>query len=250
MKIFFQPTAKIDLAVAQVTAVSQTQLRQLPPGHARRRFILTYNASTVPVLQLALSGKRLSEQQLFDLGFNFMRAAARHHPGRADPVIRTAASSAGPGRSRSDALQAKGLSPIDVVNAIARAEPDPARRARRRSARPNTTSTSTRSPQTIDELNDLPIKTVSGSTIYIRDVAHVRDGFPPQTNIVRVDGQRAVLMTIQKIGNASTLDIIARIKDAAAADPGGRCRRSSTSRRSAISRCSCARRSTASCARR
>jgi CzcA family heavy metal efflux pump len=210
VKIFFQPIAKIDLAVAQVTAVSQALLRQLPLG-TTAPFILTYNASTVPVLQLALSGKGLSEQQVFDLGVNFLRPQLASIPGAQLPFPYGGKQAQVQVDLDPAALQAKGLSPNDVVNAITLqnlilpagtqkiggSEYDVAVNA---------------SPRRVDELNDLPIKTVGTTTIAIRDVAHVHDGYPPQTNIVRVDGQRAVLVTIQKVGNASTLDIIARVK--------------------------------------
>jgi len=210
VKVFFQPHANIEKAIAQITAISQTQLRQLPPG-TTPPLIITYNASTVPILQLALSGQKLSEQQLFDYGVNFIRTRLVTIPGAAIPFPYG-------GKQRqvqvdldTNALQAKGLSPMDVVNAI----------SAQNLILPSGTSKIGQfeydvdlngSPQTVAELNDLPIKRVGETTIYIRDVAYVRDGFPPQTNIVRVDGQRASLLTIQKTGNASTLDIISGIK--------------------------------------
>ena len=210
VKVFFQPDANISKAIAQITAISQTQLRQLPPG-TTPPLVITYNASTVPILQLALSGQKLSEQQLFDYGVNFIRTRLVTIPGAAIPYPYG-------GKQRqvqvdldTNALQAKGLSPMDVVNAI----------SAQNLILPSGTSKIGQfeydvdlngSPQTVAELNDLPIKTVGSTTIYIRDVAYVRDGFPPQTNIVRVDGQRASLLTIQKTGNASTLDIISGIK--------------------------------------
>jgi multidrug efflux pump subunit AcrB len=210
VKVFFQPHANIEKAIAQITAISQTQLRQLPPG-TTPPLVITYNASTVPILQLALSGQKLSEQQLFDYGVNFIRTRLVTIPGAAIPYPYG-------GKQRqvqvdldTNALQSKGLSPIDVVNAI----------SAQNLILPSGTSKIGQfeydvdlngSPQTVAELNDLPIKRVGNTTIYIRDVAYVRDGFPPQTNIVRVDGHRASLLTIQKTGNASTLDIIAGIK--------------------------------------
>ncbi len=210
VKVFFQPHANIEKAIAQITAVSQTQLRQLPPG-TTPPLIITYNASTVPILQLALSGQRLSEQQLFDYGVNFIRTRLVTIQGAAIPYPYG-------GKLRqvqvdldTNALQAKGLSPADVVNAI----------SAQNLILPSGTSKIGQfeydvdlngSPQTVAELNDLPVKRVGSTTIYIRDVAFVRDGFPPQTNIVRVDGKRASLLTIQKSGNASTLDIISGIK--------------------------------------
>ena len=211
VKVFFQPGAKIDLAVAQVTASAQSQLRQLPPG-TQPPFILTYNASTVPVLQLALSGRKLSEQQLFDIAVNFLRtqlagvsgAQIPYPYGGKQPQIQVDLL---PG-----AMQAKHLTPADVVNAISVQNlilPGGTQKL-------GTTEYDVdmnASPKTIEELNDLPIRTVAGNTIYIHDVAHVRDGFPPQTNIVRVDGSRAALLTIQKVGNASTIDIINNVKN-------------------------------------
>jgi multidrug efflux pump subunit AcrB len=210
VKVFFQPHANIEKAIAQITAISQTQLRQLPPG-TTPPLIITYNASSVPILQLALSGQKLSEQQLFDYGVNFIRTRLVTIPGCAIPYPYG-------GKQRqvqvdldTNALQSKGLSPLDVVNAI----------SAQNLILPSGTSKIglfeyavdlNGSPQAVSELNDLPIKTVGNSTIYIRDVAFVRDGFPPQTNIVRVNGQRASLLTVLKNGTASTLDIISGIK--------------------------------------
>ncbi|MBV9442276.1 MAG: efflux RND transporter permease subunit, partial [Acidobacteriaceae bacterium] len=209
-KIFFQPHAPISNAIAQVTAISQTQLKQLPPG-TTPPLIIMYNASTVPILQLALSGHGLSEQQLYDLGANFIRVQLITVPGTAIP------NSYG-GKQReimvdlnTEALQSKGLGPSDVVNAI----------GNQNLILPGGTSKIgsleyevevNGSPVSVSELNDLPIKTQNGATIYIHDVAHVRDGYPPQTNIVRSDGQRGSLMTILKNGDVSTLDIISGIK--------------------------------------
>ncbi len=212
VKVFFQPGAKIDLAVAQVTASAQAQLRQLPPG-TQPPFILTYNASTVPVLQLALSGKKLSEQQLFDIAVNFLRtqlasvngAQIPYPYGGKQPQIQV--------DLIPEAMQAKHLTPADVVNAISVQNlilPGGTQKIGSLEYDVDVNA----SPKTVEELNNLPIRTVGGNTIYIHDVAHVRDGFPPQTNIVRVDGSRAALLTIQKVGNASTLDIINNVKKA------------------------------------
>lgn len=210
IKIFFQPGANISTALSQVTAMSQTQLRQLPPG-TTPPLIIQYNASTVPILQLGLSGHGLSEQQLFDLGSNFIRVQLADVEGAAIPWPYG-------GKQRQvqvdldpALLQAKQLSPVDVVNAI----------GAQNLVLPSGTSKigpyeydveANGSPLTTSELNDLPLKTSGNTVIYIRDVAHVRDGFPPQTNIVRVNGQRAALMTAMKTGNFSTLDIISQIK--------------------------------------
>jgi len=210
IKLFFQPGANIATGLSQVTAISQTMLRQLPPG-STPPLIIQYSASSVPILQLGLSGRGLSEQQLFDMGANFIRVQLADVEGAAIPWPYG-------GKQRqvqvdldTAALQAKGLSPADVVNAI----------SAQNLILPSGTSKigpyeydveTNGSPVTTAELNDLPIKTSGSTVIYIRDVAHVRDGFPPQTNIVRVNGQRAALMTALKTGNASTLDIIAQIK--------------------------------------
>ena len=210
VKVFFQPGANIERALAQITAISQTQLRQLPPG-TTPPLVITYNASSVPILQLALSGSRLSEQQLFDYGVNFIRTRLITVPGVAIPWPYG-------GKQRQvqvdlniQALQAKGLSPMDVVNAI----------SAQNLILPSGTSKIGQfeydvdmngSPKQVAELNDLPIKTIGTNTIYIRDVAYVRDGFPPQTNIVRVNGKRATLLTVLKSGQYSTLDIIKGIK--------------------------------------
>src|SRR5471032_418175 len=210
VKVFFQPGAKIDLAVAQVTASAQSQLRQLPVG-TQPPFILTYNASTVPVLQLALSGTKLSEQQLFDIAVNFLRtqlasvngAQIPYPYGGKQPQIQV--------DLVPEAMQAKHLTPADVVNAISVQNLILPGGTQKLGSLEYDVDINA-SPKTVEELNDLPIRTVAGNTVYIHDVAHVRDGFPPQTNIVRVDGSRAALLTIQKVGNASTLDIINNVK--------------------------------------
>jgi multidrug efflux pump subunit AcrB len=211
VKIFFQHNANIASAVAQVTAISQAQVRSLPPG-TTPPLVITYNASSVPILQLALGGEGLSEQQLTDIGINFIRTQLATVQGAAIPYPYG-------GKLRQiqvdiddAALQAKGLSPSDVVNAFdAQSLILPAGTAKIGGLEYQVETNS--SPDTIAGLNDLPVKTVNGATIYVHDVAHVRDGFPPQTNIVRVDGQRASLLTVLKSGNASTLDIIARVRE-------------------------------------
>jgi multidrug efflux pump subunit AcrB len=210
VKIFFHQGVQVANAVAQVTAISQPIVRTLPPG-TTPPFIITYNASTVPILQLALSGKGLSEQQLGDIGLNFLRTGLVTISGVAIPYPYG-------GKQRqvqvdldTAALQSKGLSPLDVVNAITVQNLIlPAGTAKIGPFEYQVDMNG--APETVAELNDLPIKTVGSTTIYIHDVAHVRDGFPPQTNIVNVDGKRASLMSIQKNGDASTLDIISGIK--------------------------------------
>ena len=210
VKIFFQPSVDIRTATAQVTSVSQTVLKQMPPGTTPPQ-ILNYSASTVPVLQLALTSNTLDEQKLADYATNFIRPQLLSVPGVAIPT-------AYGGKTREvqidldpQALQEKKLSAQDVANALAQQNQIiPA--GTEKIGRFEYNIKLNNSPLALQELNALPIKTVDGATIYIRDVAHVRDGYPPQTNIVRVDGHRAVLMSILKNGSASTLDIIAGVK--------------------------------------
>jgi len=210
IKVFFHPGANISTAIAQIAGQSQTQLKQLPAG-TTAPLIITYSASSVPILQLALSSPTLPEQQLNDLGLNFVRPQLTSVPGTAIPYPYGGKQRQVQVDLNTAALQANGLSPLDVVNAISAQNLIlPAGTAKIGAFEYNVDMNG--SPTTIKGLNDLPIKTVGTSTIYIRDVAFVRDGFPPQTNIVRVDGRRSTLMTIQKIGSASTLSIIAGIK--------------------------------------
>ncbi len=210
VKIFFHPGVQIGDAVAQVTAVSQTLLRQLPPG-TTPPLIIQYNASSVPILQLSLAGEGLSEQQLGDIGLNFVRTGLVSVPGAAIPYPYGGKQRQIQVDLNTAALQSKGLSPNDVVNAISLQNLIlPAGTAKIGTFEYEVDMNG--APQTVAELNDLPIKTVGTSTIYIHDVANVRDGFPPQTNIVRVNGQRSALMTILKSGDASTLDIISSVK--------------------------------------
>src|SRR5882724_8668776 len=209
IKVFFHPGVNISTALAQIAGASQTQLKQLPTG-TTPPLIITYSASSVPILQLALSGS-LSEQQLNDLGLNFIRPQLTSVPGTAVPYPYGGKQRQVQVDLNTNALQANGLSPLDVVNAISAQNLIlPTGTAKIGAFEYNVDMNG--SPETIKGLNDLPIKTVGTSTIYIRDVAYVRDGFPPQTNIVRVDGRRSTLMTIQKNGTASTLNIIAGIK--------------------------------------
>ena len=210
VKIFFQPNVDIRTANAQVTAISQTLIKAMPPG-ATPPLILNYNASTVPIIQVALSGDGLTEQNLADIGINQLRTPLITVPGAAIPYPYG-------GKQRQvqididpSALQSRGLSGQDVANALA--------------AQNLITPVGTQkigqfeynlqlnnSPLKMDELGDLPIKAVNGAMVYIRDVASVRDGNPPQTNIVHVNGNRSVLMMVLKAGFISTLDIIAGIK--------------------------------------
>ncbi|HUO12337.1 MAG TPA: efflux RND transporter permease subunit, partial [Caulobacteraceae bacterium] len=212
VKIFFQPNVDIRTATAQVTSLSQTVLKQLPPG-ITPPLILNYNASTVPILQLALSSPKMTEQQLFDTGQNFIRPALASVPGSSIPTPYG-------GKERQiqvdldpAALQSKGLSAQDVANALAaQNQIIPAGTAKIGSFEYNVKLNN--SPSAIQKLNSLPIKTVNGATIYMRDVAHVWDGSPPQRNEVRVDGRRAALMNVLKSGSASTLAIIDGVKAA------------------------------------
>ena len=211
VKIFLQPGTSLDTANAQVTAVSQTILRFLPPG-ALPPLIINYSASSVPILQLGLSGQGLSEQQLNDLGQNFIRPQLVTIPGAVIPFPYG-------GKQRQvmvdlnpNLLQAKGLSPQDVLDAMTSENLTlPGGTAKIDGFEYDVRVNS--SPRTVAELNDLPVKQVGSSTVYLRDVANVRDGFAPQTNIVRQDGRRGVLMTILKAGTASTISVVQRVRD-------------------------------------
>jgi CzcA family heavy metal efflux pump len=210
IKIFFQPTVNISQAVAQVTAIGQTALRQYPQG-TTPPLIVQYSASSVPILQLGLSGNGINEQQLNDYGQNFVRTQLATVQGAALAFPYG-------GKQRqvqvdldTRKLQAYGLSASDIVNAISVQNvilPAGSVKMGHIDYQVETNST----PSTIEGLNNLPIKTVNGSTVYVHDIGNVRDGFPPQTNIVRVDGQRASLLSIQKTGKSSTLDIIANVR--------------------------------------
>ena len=211
VKVFLQPTANIQQGIAQITAISQTQLRQLPAG-STPPLILAYSASSVPVLQLALSGQNLSEQELNDYGLNFIRTQLITVPGASVPYPYGGKQRQVQVDLNTTALQSKGLSALDVVNAISVQNLILPTGTSKIGSREYDVSIPNAAPQTIEDLNRIPIKTVGGTTIYMKDVAWVRDGFPPQTNIVRVNGQRSVLLTIQKAGNASTLNVISAIK--------------------------------------
>jgi multidrug efflux pump subunit AcrB len=211
IKIFLQPHSSVDRANAQVVSTSQFALRSLPPG-LQPPEIINFSASSVPILQLGLSGKGLSEQQLNDLAVNFIRTQIITVPGVVVPLPYG-------GKQRQvminmdhNLMQARNVSPTDVLNAVnaqnlilpggtvklGKSELD---------VRANT------SPRTVAELNDLPIKQVGNTTIYLRDVATVSDGFALQTNVVRQDGHRGVLMSIIKAGTASTLSVVSGVKN-------------------------------------
>jgi len=211
VKVFLQPTANIQRGIAQITAVSQTQLKQLPPG-STPPLILAYSASSVPVLQLALSGQNLSEQELNDYGLNFIRTQLITVPGASVPYPYGGKQRQVQVDLNTTALQSKGLSALDVVNAISLQNLILPTGTAKIGPKEYDVSIPNAAPQSITDLNRIPIKNVGSTTIYVKDVAWVRDGFPPQTNIVRVNGQRSVLLTIQKAGDASTLSVISGIK--------------------------------------
>jgi len=212
IKIFFQPRASVDAAVSQVTAIAQTVLKQMPPG-ATPPLIIRYNASNVPVMQYGLSSNTLSEQEVFDLALNQVRIGLSVVPGAAIPYPYG-------GKTRvinldldTAALQSHGLTPADVVNAV----------SAQNLILPSGTSKIggteydvelNSSPAKLEELSDLPVKRANGAIVYVHDVAHVRDGYQPQQNIVHQDGLRGSLITIFKLGSASTLDVVDQVKKA------------------------------------
>jgi multidrug efflux pump subunit AcrB len=210
IKVFFHPGVNVGEAVAQVTANAQEELRLLPPGTVPP-FIIQYNASSVPILQLGLSGQGLNEQQLNDMATNTIRVQLATIEGAQEPYPYG-------GKQREimvdlnqQALEARGLSPANVVNALGGQNviaPSGTIKIGHFEYQVETNS----APLTIAGLNNLPIKAVNGTVVYMHDVAHVRDGNPPQTNIVRVDGRRAVLVNIMKTGKASTLSIIQAVR--------------------------------------
>jgi len=212
IKIFFQPNVDIRTANAQVTAISQTLLKQMPPG-ATPPLILNYYASTVPILQLALSGQGLTEQNLFDLAVTSVRTPLVTIPGAAMPFPFG-------GKFRqiqidldSSAMQARGLSGQDVANALAAQNLILPVGTQKIGAFEYSIQLNN-APAKLEDLADLPIKAVNGGAmVYMRDIAQVRDGNSPQTNIVHVDGNRSVLLQVLKNGAASTLAIVAGIKD-------------------------------------
>jgi multidrug efflux pump subunit AcrB len=210
VRVYFQPNVKIDMAVAQISAIANSATRAMPPGIFPPN-ILRYDASSVPIIQLGLESKTLSEQEIYDLGNNFIRTPLATVQGAAVP---------GPygGKQRQvvvdldpNALYAKQLSPIDVSNAFSQQNLIvPAGTIKvgdtEYAVRVNS------SPEILSDLNNLPVKTVNGATVYLKDVATVRDGFSVQTNIVRTNGTRGVLLTILRNGQASTLDIVNKVK--------------------------------------
>jgi len=211
VKIFLQPTASVDRANAQITAASQTILRQLPPG-TLPPLIVNYTASSVPILQLALSGPGLSESDLNDLALNFLRVQLVTVPGAVVPYPYGGKQREVMVNLDSGLLQSKGLSPQDIVTAVnAQNVIAPSGTAKIDQFEYDVATNS--APRTVEEMNDLPVKVVGNSTIYLRDVSHVSDGWIPQTNIVRQDGQRGVLETVIKAGDSSTLSVVQGIRD-------------------------------------
>jgi multidrug efflux pump subunit AcrB len=212
IKVFFQPGVKIEAAVAQVTSISQTVVRIFPPGTGPP-FILQFSAANVPILQTVLSSDKLSEADLADLGMNFIRTQLATVQGAQIP-------SPYGGKQRNitvdldlGQLYAKGLSPADVVSALtAQNLILPAGTAK--VGNTDYIVRTNASPLILEELNNLPVKNVGGAVVYMRDVAHVHEGFAIQQNIVRVNGQRAAMLTIMKAASASTLDIVKRVKEA------------------------------------
>jgi CzcA family heavy metal efflux pump len=211
IKLYLQPGANISTALAQTAAASQTMMKYLPPGMTSP-LVIIYSASTVPVIQIGLTSDIMSEQQLFDVATTFLRPQLTTVPGAALPWPYG-------GKQRfiavdidSAALQSKRLSPVDVVNAMnVQNLILPMGTAKIGSLEYSVEMNG--SPRTVAELNDLPIKTANGTTIFMKDVAHIRDGFAPQTNVVRANGQRGVLMSVYKTGGASTLGVVTRVKE-------------------------------------
>jgi multidrug efflux pump subunit AcrB len=212
IRVYFQPGTRVEAAVAQITAINQTLLRIMPPG-TTPPLVIRYSASNVPILQMALRSETLGEQAVYDLGLNFIRTRLATVQGAQVPLP------AG-GKPRQvmvdldpDLLSARGISPAEVSAAINQQNVIlPAGSVRfgdtEYAVRPNS------SPEFLEELNDLPIKQVGDTTIYLRDVAYVRDGFATQTSMVHVDGERSAMLTVLKSAGYSTLDIVARVKDA------------------------------------
>ena len=210
VKIFFQQDADINGAVAQATAIAQAVLRGMPPG-TTPPLVIAYTASSVPILQLSMSSPTLSEGQVFDLGVNFLRIQLADIEGAAIPYPYG-------GKQRQvsvdldpQALLSRGVSGADVMNAVSAQNLILPQGTIKLGPKEYDVALNSSPPQVV-ELNDLPIKVVSGSMVYIRDVAHVHDGFQFQTNIVHVDGHRSAVLSVFKTGKASTLDIVSRVR--------------------------------------
>jgi multidrug efflux pump subunit AcrB len=212
IRMFFQPTAKIELAIAQITALSQTILRPLPPGTFPPN-VVSFDASSVPILQLGLQSDSLTEEQLFDYGQNFIRTQLATVQGAAIPLPYGGKSRAIMVDIDPNALYAKHLSATDVSNAMNIQSPVLPAGTAKVGDREYVVQMNS-SPLTVEGLNAMPIHTVNGATVYIKDVAQVRDGYQVQTNIVRADGRRSALLTVLKSGKASTLAIVQAVKNA------------------------------------
>lgn len=210
IKIYFQPTVNINAALAQVNGMSQTVLKQMPPG-ITPPLILSFNASSVPILQLALSSDKMSETQIFDSALNFIRPALAPVPGAALPLPFGGKVRQVQADLNQQALHQYGVSANDVINALSLQNLITPVGTQKIGSYEYTVNLND-SPKAIEAFNDLPIKTVNGTVIYMRDVAYVHDGSPPQTNAVHVNGASAVLLTIMKSGTSSTLDIINGVK--------------------------------------
>jgi len=211
IKIFLQPTASLDTANAQVTAASQTILRQLPAG-SQPPLIIDFSASSVPILQLALSGNGLTEPQLNDIGLNFLRTQLVTVPGAAVPFPYGGKQRQVMVNLNPSLLQSKGLSDADVVTAVNQQNLIlPSGTAKIGAIEYDVDLNG--SPRTVPELNQLPVKVSGPATIYLHDVAQVSDGFAPQTNIVRQNGRRSTLVTVLKAGNASTIDVVNGVRE-------------------------------------
>jgi len=212
VRVFFHPNVKVEMAMAQITAIVQTILRALPPGFFPPG-IVKYDASSVPILQLSIASNTMPEQDLYDYGQNFIRTRLATVQGASIPLpyggkVRTIMVDL-----NQNAMYANGLSATDISNAMNLQNLILPAGTAKIGAREYQIQVNS-SPGLVSQLNDLPIKTVNGGTVFIRDVAQVRDGFTPQTNIVRQNGRRAALLTVLKNGKASTLDIVAAIKKA------------------------------------
>src|SRR3989440_8971129 len=210
IKIFFQPTVNINAALAEVSAMSQTVLKQMPPG-ITPPLILSFNASSVPVLQLALSSDKLSETTLFDDASSFIRPQLASVAGAAIPLPYGGKVPQVQADLNQQALHTAGISANDVVNALALQNLITPVGTQKIGTFEYTVNLND-SPSAIAAFNNLPIKTVNGAVVYMGDVAHVHDGSPPQTNVVKVDGKNAVLLSVVKAGATSTLSIISGIK--------------------------------------
>src|ERR1039457_1926294 len=211
-RVYFQPNAKVELALAQITAIAQTLLRPLPPGTTPPS-IIKYDASSVPIIQLGLESKTMSEQELFDMGQNFIRTQLATIQGAAVPLsyggkFRTVMVDINP-----DQLTAKGLSASDVSSALGNQNlifPAGTAKIGDKDYQIRTNS----SPRVLEELNYMPLRVVNGATVYLKDVAQVRDGYSVQTSIVRTNGTRGALLTVMPSGKASTLEVVNNVKAA------------------------------------